>query len=185
MQVPVQITIRDVPHYTSVEKHIYRKAQKLNQFCKQLIACNIVLEQVQKHQNNGKLFNVRIYVSLPRKIELVINHNQNENMYIAIRDAFEDMTRKIEEASQKLKGDIKVHPTLLEGHIVRLFNYDDFGFIESFDGTEYYFNAGNVAHPHFSQLEVGNGVRFIEMLGDEGPQAHRVKLIKQRHREDF
>lgn len=180
MQVPIQITIRDIPHSKAIEAHLFEKAQKLNQFSDKIIACNIVVEQIQKHQHTGKLYNTRIYVSLPRKVELAINHNQDENLYLSIHRAFDGMIRKIEDAMKKMQGDVKVHDDILEGKVVRLFRADDFGFIEDWVGNEYYFNSSNVAHPSFSQLQVGEQVRFIERLGDEGPQAHRVKI---KHRQ--
>ena len=41
--------------------------------------------------------------------------------------------------------------------------FEDFGFIEDAEGTEYYFNASNLTHVNnFSKLSVGNHVRFID-----------------------
>lgn len=100
-------------------------------------------------------------------------------MYVSIKDAFEDMTRQLEEYVAQMRGDIKNHQTLLSGKIVRLFHGDGFGFIEGHDGTEFYFNAHHVSDPHFRDLAVGMPVHFIEGEGSSGPQAHRVRVISQ------
>ncbi len=171
MQVPLQLTIRDVEHTDAIEQKLRQKAEKLNQYSDNIISCHVVVERTQSHKNTGKLYNVRINLTLPGK-ELFVNHNEQEDLYVSIREAFDDMTRKVEEASRKIKGEVKVHPELIHGEVVRMF--DGYGFIVDENGDEYYFNEANVVHPRLKELEVGTPVHFIEAMGDEGPQAHRV-----------
>lgn len=173
MQVPLQIIIRDDDPSGAIEKRIREKAEKLNQFSDRIISCRVAIEFTQRHKHQGKLYNVRIHLAVPGK-ELVANHNEKEDLYVAIRDAFDDMVRQLEKSVQKLHREVKAHPELLEGHVVRIFKEDDFGFIATSDGEEFYFNASNVVHPSFEKLEVGTPVHFIKAMGDEGPQAHRV-----------
>ena len=173
MQVPLQITIRDIEHSEFVEQKIRKKAEKLNFFSDQIISCHVVVEVTQDHKHKGKLYNVRINLTMPGK-ELAVNHNLQENLYMSIRDAFNDMTRQLEETTRRIHGEVKMHPDLLQGKIVRIFANDEFGFIATASGDEYYFNSDNVVHNRFHQLKVGAEVNFIEAMGDEGPQAHRV-----------
>ena len=134
----------------------------------------MVVEQTQRHKHQGKLYNVRITLALPHK-ELVVNRNAQEDLYVSVRDAFDDMLRQLDETVSKKQGDVKMHAPVIQGHIVRLFKDQDFGFIEAMDGEEYYFNAASVVHPsRFDRLAVGMEVHFIEAMGDEGPQARRV-----------
>lgn len=174
MQVPLQITIRDIDHSDAVEARIRKKAEKLNIFSDQIISCHVVVEQTQRHQNRGRLHNVRINLTLPNK-ELVVNRNEEEDIYVAIREAFNDMERQVEETTRMIHGEVKTHPDLMQGQIVRLFREDDFGFIATPNGDEYYFNADNVVHPNFNRLTVGTPVNFVSAMGDEGPQAHHVR----------
>lgn len=178
MQIPTQVTIRDIPHSGAVEQHILNKAEKLNQYSRQIIGCQVVVEQTQKHKHQGKLHNVRINVSMPRHTDLCVTQKEAENLYIAIRDAFDSMVRKVENAAQIINGFVKHHPVMLRGTIVRIFDYGDFGFIEGADGNEYYFNSNNVAHPSFKKLKVGTDVHFFQGYGDDGLQARRVKTVK-------
>ena len=171
MQQPVQITFKDLNHSEQLSELIHEKTDKLQQFFENIISCHIVVEQTQKHKHQGKLHNVRINLSVPGK-ELIATNNEHENVHIAIRDAFDNLRRQLEDHARKVHGEVKPHPEILHGKVVRLF--EDFGFIEGINGTEYYFNAANLTHPKFNKLSIGNNVQFIEAVGDDGLQAHRV-----------
>ena len=177
MQDP-QITFRGLPHSEPVKEHIQEKINKLEHFCRSIIACHVVVEFENKNQHRGNLHNTRVTIAVPGK-ELISTHNENVDMYLSIRVAFDDMTRQLEEYVSDLR-DGKNHQPLTYGKIVRLFNGDGFGFIESEDGTEFYFNANHVAHPDFHKLSVGMSVHFVEEMGHDGPQAHRVKLVDKQ-----
>lgn len=179
MQVPVQITFRGLSHSDAVYEHIQEKVDKLQQFCHNLIACHVVVEYENKNQHRGNLHNTRVTITVPGK-ELVATHNENQDMYLSIRSAFDDMTRQLENYVKDLREG-KNHQAMIYGKIVRLFNGDGFGFIEGEDGTEFYFNANHVAHPDFHKLSVGMPVHFIQEMGHDGPQAHRVKLVEKSH----
>lgn len=177
MQVPAQMTFRGLSHSDAIKEHIQEKVDKLQHFCSSIIACHIVVEFENKNQHRGNLFNTRVTVTVPGK-ELVSTHNENEDMYVSIRDSFDDMTRQLENYINDLREG-KNHQPMVYGKIVRLFNGDGFGFIESEDGTEFYFNANHVAHPDFHKLSVGMHVHFVGEHSHDGPQAHRVKVIEK------
>ena len=177
MQVPIQVTFRDVKHSSDVMNHVNEKSEKLNKFADNMISCQVVIEYASKQQQSGNLFNTRLIVNVPGK-ELVSSHNQNENMYMSIHKAFDDMTRLLEDYSHILHGKVKHHAPILEGTVARVFD-KGFGFIETANGDEYYFNEGNVVYPRFGHLKVGEHVRFIEFMGDEGMQAHRVSVHRR------
>ena len=89
------------------------------------------------------------------------------------------ITFQLEEYMRQLH-DGKHQAVMMVGKVARLFSSDGFGFIESEDGTEFYFNANHVAHPDFHKLSVGMPVHFIKEMGHNGPQAHRVKLVEKQ-----
>jgi cold shock CspA family protein len=51
---------------------------------------------------------------------------------------------------------------------------DDYGFIVTPDGREVYFHRNSVVGGDFDRLEAGADVRFVEELGEQGPQASTV-----------
>jgi ribosomal subunit interface protein len=106
MQLPLQITIRDMEHSEALEVHIRQKAQKLDEFFKHIMACRVVVEMPHKHHNQGKQFNVRIDISVPGN-EIVVNRDQSEDVYIALRDAFDAAKRQLEDYARKMRGEIK------------------------------------------------------------------------------
>ncbi len=101
MQTPLQITFRDIPHSDALDTHIREKAQKLEQFFSGLISCRVVVEQSAKHHQQGKPFNVRIDLGVPGS-EIVVDRQEDEDVYVALRDAFDAAKRQLEDYARKL-----------------------------------------------------------------------------------
>lgn len=171
----VKIAIRDMPTSPALEEHIRHKAQKLSQFYNRIQSFHVVVEIPQKHKRNGKLYNVRIEVTVPGK-ELVVNRKLDEDVYIAVRDAFDALLRQLETYVRKRQDSVQrhAHDQANYGHITKLFPEEGYGFIQSLDGVELYFNVENVAAPSFNELMIGDPVQFLGITGTSGWQAHRV-----------
>lgn len=95
MEHPLQITIKDLPSSEPLVQQIRDKANKLEQFCEKIQSCRVVISLAQKNQHQGKKFNVRIDLRIPRD-ELVINRVADENIHIALRDAFNIARRMLQ-----------------------------------------------------------------------------------------
>jgi ribosomal subunit interface protein len=108
VQIPLQITIRDVDHSEALETRIRDKAQKLEEFFKHIMSCRVVVEAPHKHHHQGKQFNVRIDIGVPGS-EIVVNRDHHEDVYVALRDAFDAAKRQLEDYARKMRGDIKTH----------------------------------------------------------------------------
>ncbi len=108
MQIPLQITIRDVGPSETLETHIRDKAKKLDEFFDHIMSCRVVVEVPHKHHHQGKQFNVRIDISVPGS-EIVVNRDHAEDVYVALRDAFDAAKRQLEDYARKLHGNVKVH----------------------------------------------------------------------------
>jgi cold shock CspA family protein len=109
---------------------------------------------------------------------VVVNRQRAEDIYVALRDAFDAAKRQLEEHIRLQRGDTKLHPVPAHGRIKRLFPQDGHGFIETADGRELYFARENVVGSPFEHLVLGAEVQFIEEMAQEGPQAKRVSLGK-------
>lgn len=178
--LPVQITVRDLPATSAIESHIRKKADKLRRFFNRICSCRVVIELSQKHKHQGKLFNVRIDLAVPGK-ELVVTRKNNEDLYIAVRDAFNAVARQLEEYSRKRHGRVKTHEDVLHGHVLRLVPEEGYGFIEGADGNEYYFSVTNVSYPSFDQLLIGDAVEYTPASFADGQQAHHVIRERRNH----
>ncbi|MGA8862234.1 MAG: ribosome-associated translation inhibitor RaiA [Gallionella sp.] len=110
MQIPLQITIRDMEHSDALEAHIREKANKLDEFFDRIMSCRVVVEMPHKHHHQGKQFNVRIDIGVPGS-EIVVNRDHAQDVYVALRDAFDAAKRQIEDYVRKIRGDVKTHKT--------------------------------------------------------------------------
>lgn len=180
MQRPLQIVIRDIPPSEAIETHIREKVEKLESFYPHIIGCRATVEFAGKHKHQGRKFNVRLDITVPGS-ELVVNRDLHEDVYVALRDAFDAAKRRLEDYARRQRGDTKIHEGPLHGHVARLFPEEGFGFIETPDGHELYFSRENVTHPDFDKLEIGNEVQFLEEVAGEGLQANRVSVGKHHY----
>ena len=108
MQIPLQVTIRDMEPSAALDIHIREKAQKLDEFFDRIMSCRVVVEMPHKHHHQGKQFNVRIDIGVPGN-EIVVNRDHSEDVYVALRDAFNAAKRQLEDYARKIRGDIKNH----------------------------------------------------------------------------
>lgn len=177
MQVPLQITFHDILHSDALENHIREKAHKLEQFYSGLIACKVVVDQPGQHQHKGKPFNIRIDLTVPGA-EIVVDRQQDEDVYVALRDAFNAARRKLEDYGRRQRLEVKTHEPVLSGKVARLVPEERYGFIAGIDGREYYFSAMNLANGNYDHLTEGDEVHFLEDAGKDGLQARRVTLRK-------
>lgn len=175
MQIPLQITVRDVPQSEAVEARIRQKVDKLEEFFSHIISCRVVVEAPHKHKHQGKQYNLRIDIGVPGH-EIVVNRDHNEDVFVALRDGFDAAKRQLEEYARRVRRDTKTHTPEFVGHVLRLSPEEGIGFIAGPDGTEHYFDRSNVISPAFEQLKEGDEVKFIEEIAGEGAQAKRISI---------
>jgi len=177
MEMPLQITLRNVPHSPALDARIRDKMAKLEEFHPRITSCHVTVEEPSKHQHQGRQFAVHIDVRVPGR-EIAVTREHHEDVFVALRDAFDAAKRQLEDVVREKRGDVKSHDIPQHGKIVRLSVDEGYGFIETGDGREFYFSRENVVHPAFEHLEPGTPVQFIEELAAEGPQAKRVSAGK-------
>jgi cold shock CspA family protein len=127
------------------------------------------------------VYHVRVRVTVPGA-ELVAHDEPppqrfHEDVYIAIRDAFDRVRRELEEQARERRQEVKSHEeTKLDGRVTKIFPDRGFGFIETAGGLEVYFHRNSVLGHGFDRLSVGTEVRFVEEQGEQGPQASTVVI---------
>lgn len=175
MQIPLQITFRGIPHSDAVEAKIREKVNKLDRFHSHIMSCRVAVEAEHHRHHQGNQYHIRIDLTTPRK-ELVISREHHdkkayEDIYIAIRDAFNAAIRQLEDYARVQRGKVKTHNLQSIGTVIRLLAEKDHGFITAEDGHDVYFHRNSVAGDGFDALKVGDEVRYIEENDDLGPQA--------------
>ena len=185
MNQPVHITFRNIPPSEFIEARIREKASKLEQFYDHIMSLKVVVESPHQHKKKGNLFHICIDLSVPEG-ELVVNrkntkHHAHENIYVAIRDAFDAARRQLQEYARKRRGKVKTHQAPLHGMVTEIISGEDYGRIETQDGHEVYFHRNSIIGENYDGLEIGDAVRFSEEMGNDGPQASTVHMIGKHH----
>jgi ribosomal subunit interface protein len=185
MKLTPQITFRNLEPSAAIEGNIQKHIAKLDTFYDRIMDCRVMVEVPHRHHRKGHLYHLRIDLTVPGG-ELVVNrdppeHQVNEDIYVAIRDAFNSAERELRHYAERQRGDIKTHEVPPHGRISALFPDEGYGFIEDMDGQEVYFHPNSVLNADFSQLEVGQEVRFAAETGDQGTQASTVSVIGKHH----
>jgi ribosomal subunit interface protein len=185
MQQPLQITFRDIPASENVEAVIREKAEKLDQYFEKIMTCRVTVESPHSHNHQGQLYHVTVDITVPGN-ELVASrsHDKNhahEDVYVAIRDAFDAAIRQLQQYKRKLKNKVKTHETPAHGQVTELAPNQDYGRIQTSDGRDIYFHRNSLVRGEYGELEVGSEVRFVEESGEEGPQASTVHVVGKHH----
>lgn len=178
MQIPLEISVRWLDLNPPLEAELRKRAAKLERHFNRITSCRIAVEApTGNHHQEGGPYRVRVDVTVPGS-ELVADKSA-EDVFAAIRDAFNAMERQVEAFSQKVRGDVKTPVLPPEGEVVRIFPEEGFGFIAAADGREIYFHRNAVLDPPgFEKLQAGARVRYAEAQGFEGPQASTVSLVE-------
>lgn len=185
MQIPLEMTFRDVRKTEAVEKLIEEKVAKLEKICDYMVSCRLAIDMPQRHQQRGNSFRVRIDIRVPHGHELVIKRESgqgkiNGTLPQTLREAFSAAARQLKELVKKQRDEVKTHPDKEQVAIVyKIMRKEEYGFIKTGDGREIYFHGNSVLNGDFDRLEVGTGVRFVEEEGVQGPQASTLQIVNR------
>lgn len=186
MKVAPEITYRDVDKTQAIDALVHEKIAKLERLCDYISGCHIAIEKIHDRPKHGSPFRVRIDLTVPPSHELVADSNPSDRTQYAeldtvIRDAFSKVERQLKELtrqqreSEKSKSDAMQETMAL---VTKLFPEQGYGFIKAVDDAEeVYFHRNSVIHNDFERLEVGTGVRFVAVEGDQGLQASTVQIV--------
>lgn len=113
MQVEPHITFRNMQPSDAVEAVIRERVTRLDRLFPNLTSCRVTIEEHHRHHQQGNLFQVRVDVTAPGH-ELVASrepdaHHAHEDVYVAVRDAFDAMDRQVEDLARVMRGDVKTH----------------------------------------------------------------------------
>ncbi|MBI5445608.1 MAG: HPF/RaiA family ribosome-associated protein [Deltaproteobacteria bacterium] len=185
MEVPLELSFRDVERTQTVEDFIRRNVKKLEQTCDHIVSCRIAVEQPQKHQRRGSPYRVRIDLRVPPGHEVVVTRESSEgeihdSLRKVLRDAFDAARRQVRGLSERQRGDVKSHPQVEQatGVVVRIFPEAGYGFLKTPDGEEVYFHRNSVLRGEFERMKAGTIVRFASEDGEEGLQASTVDVVE-------
>jgi ribosomal subunit interface protein len=186
MAVPLQLTFKGMESSPALEARIREKAAMLDRFESDIIRCHVTVEAPHQHHHQGRLFRARIEVFVPRGDIVVTRespqNHAHEDPYVAVRDAFDAVTRQLQDHMRRLDHRTTPNePVLQHGRVLRFVAGGDYGFIETAEGQEVYFHRNSVAEDGFDRLRVGDEVRLAIAEGEKGLQASAVRPTGRHH----
>jgi ribosomal subunit interface protein len=106
---PVQVVFQGVKHSAAVEKHVREEVTNLERLHPQVTSCRVTVGLPHNRQQQGKRFDVHVELAVPGK-ELMVNRALGqEDMYAALRDAFDSAKRQLDDHARAQRGEVKHH----------------------------------------------------------------------------
>ena len=185
--IPLQIAFEGgLEESPAMRARIEKEAAKLDRFAGHILGCHVAVIGRSGRRRHGDLFAVRLRITRAGLGDVVIDRNPDEDhahedVYVAIRDAFNAARRRLQDRERRSGGQVKRHEPQPHGRVSRVDRDEGFGFIEAPDGREVYFHRNAVPGDGFEHLQPGDEVRFIEASGDKGPRASTVRPVHALH----
>lgn len=114
MRLPAQIIFHGMNRSEAIETAVREKVQHLERFCADITSCRVGLDVLPHPHHQGRLYGVRIDLTMSGH-ELVVDRVEAEDVHVAMRDAFDDMKRQLEDAVRRRRGFERKHPQALDG----------------------------------------------------------------------
>ncbi len=131
MELPLQITYRNMDPSDAVTARIQDEMAKLEEFFPRITSSRVVVEAPHRHHKSGELYHIRIDLGVPGS-ELVVSHEpsprktlshqedavwkkhfeihpEHKDVYVAIRDAFASARRQLQDYVKRMRGEVKHH----------------------------------------------------------------------------
>lgn len=183
MKLPLQVVFRNMDASAAVETKIRERAEQLERIYSPIMSCRVTVEAHHRHHHQGNLYHARVNLKVA-DAEIVASrepdeHHAHEDVFVAVRDAFDAVRRRLEDYARQRRGAVKTHAVPPHGHVVEL--NPDHGHIETDDGRRVYFHRNSLVGADFDALAIGAEVRFVEETGELGPQASTVHAVRKHH----
>ena len=122
MLLPLQITFRHMDPSPAVEARVRELSARLERFYDSITSCRVVISTPPAHSHKGGPFSVRIDVTVPGG-EVFVNSEHDKSgahvdVYVALRDAFDDLRRQLEDYARRQHGQVKHHEAPMQAGAV-------------------------------------------------------------------
>lgn len=185
MKVPLRIHFHNLEPSDAIESNVRKHVERLERYCDEIISCRVTVEAPHKHHRHGNIYRVTIDVRTPGDESIASRapgqRHAHEDVYVAIRDAFDAVLRQLQDHQLQKRGQVKFHDTPPHGKITELYPADDYGTITDSVGRKIYFHRNSVLNADFDSLTIDSEVRFVEEAGEKGPQASSVYRVGKHH----
>ena len=100
-----QIVFHNIDQTDALNDAVQKRISKLERYCDQIITGRVVLDFPHNNHHKGKVYSVGLEIHTPSK-EVRVNQDQHDNhahedLYVAIRDAFNAAERQLKSIDKK------------------------------------------------------------------------------------
>lgn len=100
-----QVVFHNIDQSNAIADAVHKRIEKLERFCDQIITGRVVLDSPHNNHHKGKVYSVGLEIHTPLK-EVRVNQDQHDNhahedLYVAIRDAFNAAERQLKSIEKK------------------------------------------------------------------------------------
>lgn len=100
-----QIVFHNIDQSEAIIDNVNKRISKLQRFSNDMIGGRVVLDSPHNNHAKGKVYSVTVEIHTPNK-EVVVNQDKHDNhahedLYVAIRDAFNAAERQLKAAGKK------------------------------------------------------------------------------------
>lgn len=104
-----QVVFHNIEQSNAVAEAVQKRISKLERYCDQILTGRVVLDSPHNNHYKGKVYSVGLEIHTPNK-EVRVNQEQHDNhahedLYVAIRDAFNAAERQLKAVDKKHRAD--------------------------------------------------------------------------------
>lgn len=116
MNVSPEIVFDNMEASEAVTARVREKFAKLEKLFGRMTHARCVIEAPHRHHHKGNIYGVKVVIGMPGMDDLVINQSgerdhSHEDIYVAVRDAFDAARRRLQETVDIRAGKVKTHRT--------------------------------------------------------------------------
>jgi ribosome-associated translation inhibitor RaiA len=114
MSIEPEITFRNMESSDAIIERVKERVDWLTKVNNRLTHLRVTIEAPHRARHKGKIYHVRLIVGVPGEPDFVINNepetnHAHEDVYVAIRDAFDAARRRLQELADIRSGKTKTH----------------------------------------------------------------------------
>lgn len=181
MQTPAQVEFENVQGSPELQTAVDQHLAELESRFGRVTAGRVVVKGPGDRHKTGGQYQVTIRLAMPdgREVNVGRTPKQDEryaDLTFALDNAFKRARRQLQDQARLMRGQTKQHEDQPIGTVARIDPSGEFGFLQTDDGQEIYFNCHSVVDGP-CRVAPGMRVSYVEETGEKGPQASTVRIL--------
>lgn len=113
MKIPLEITFHGLSASDALRKAISERVDRLSRQVPNALSCHVTVEHETHRHHQGNIYRVHARLVMPggeiNAGESPTPDKTHEDVYVAVRDTFDALRRRLEDHIRRERGDVKHH----------------------------------------------------------------------------